>query len=131
MNFAFPWPYSHGEWFAWGAAIVTILLGTAFMLFPRSSLRGAGVRVGRDEAAALGLIRSLFGGFAAGIGLSAVLLAQPLLYAALGFGWALAALGRIISILVDGDNHRPGWIGLVMAVLLAFFPLAFAFGLLA
>ncbi len=131
MNFAFPWPYSQGEWLAWGAAIVTVLMGIAFMLFPRSSLRRAGVNVGRGEAAALGLTRSLFGGFAAGIGLSAILLAQPLLYVALGLGWALAALGRIISMLADGDNQRPGWIGLLMAVLLSFFPLAFAFGLLA
>lgn len=66
-----------------------------------------------------------------GLGLCCILLAQPLLYMALGFSWAFTAFGRMISMLSDGGNKLYNWLWLVVALALAALPLAFAFGLVA
>ena len=47
-------------------------------------------------------IRSQAAGFEVGAGLVAVLMAQPLVYLALGAGWALAALVQVIAMARHG-----------------------------
>ena len=48
--------------------------------------------------------RSTMGGFYLGLGLAALLLAQPMIYLALGAAFALAAFARILSMLSDSGN---------------------------
>jgi hypothetical protein len=66
-----------------------------------------------------------------GAGLCALLLAQPLVYMTLGFCWLLAAFGRGVSMLSDSGNTIYNWAWIVLELVLALLPLAFAFGLLA
>ena len=44
-------------------------------------------------------------GFYLGLGLCCVLLAQPLLYMALGFSWLFTAFGRLVSMMSDRRQH--------------------------
>ena len=59
-----------------------------------------------------------------------LLLAQPLLYMALGFSWLLTAFGRILSMMSDGANTPFHWASVVVELALAALPLGFAFGFL-
>ncbi len=129
MNFVFPMPYSQGEWLAWGGALLTVLFGLVAMVAPRLSLRALMLQPARENPGAFAGQRSLFGGFYAGVGLSAILFAQPLIYLTLGVAWALAAFGRVLSMLSDGGNARFNWISLSIMLLLAALPLTFALGL--
>ena len=129
MELSFPWPMSQGEWAAWGSAAVTVLFGLVLFLTPRIGFRIMRLqpRQGKPEAIAEG--RATMSGFYLGVGLCCILLAQPLLYMALGFGWLFTAFGRLISILSDRGNTIRNWIFAVLELALAFLPLGFAFGL--
>src|SRR5690606_9866511 len=85
MELAFPWPYTEGEWLAWTSALVTVVLGLVAMLAPRLRLREIG-----QHPEALAESRGQLGGFYVGIGVAAILFAQPFVYMALGFGWTVA-----------------------------------------
>ena len=67
-------------------------------------------------------------GFYLGVGICCILLAQPLLYLALGFSWLFTAFGRMVSILSDRGNTLYNWISAVIELVLAGLPLAFALG---
>ncbi|WEX09957.1 DUF4345 domain-containing protein [Chelativorans sp. AA-79] len=121
MDFAFPWPYSPGEWLAWIGAALTALFGLANLIAPRLILRAG-------AAADAGSTRALLGGFYAGTGLSAILFAQPLIYLALGIAWALAALGQALSLLFDKGSAVGKSARLAATLLMAALPLAFVLG---
>jgi len=119
MNFTFPWPYSPGEWLAWIGAALTMLFGILHLLVPQVLGTAPSSRGGS---------RSLLGGFYAGIGLSAILFAQPFTYAALCLGWALAALGQVFSILFDKGSATAKLPMLVGALFMAALPFLFLWG---
>ena len=75
--------------------------------------------------------RATIAGFYLGVGVSAVLMAQFFLWFALGVCWAIAAFGRIISIISDGGNTLFNWIAFLVDVLLAAGPLLYVFGFIA
>lgn len=129
MELAFPWPFSRGEWLAWSSAAITVLIGLALFLAPRTGLRLLGLRAAPERPAAVAEARATMAGFHLGLGLACILLAQPLLYLALGASWAFAAFGRLISILSDAGSTLYNWTQLVVALVLAGLPLAFALGL--
>ncbi|MCT8999339.1 AGROH133_08824 family phage infection protein [Chelativorans intermedius] len=128
MNFTFPWPYSQGEWLAFGAAAFTVLCGLVAMFAPRLTLRLLRLEVPELHPRALSEPRALLGGFYLGIGLSALVFAQPLIYMALGVAWGLSAFGRIVSMMSDRANTLFNWIALLVTLLAAGLPLAFALG---
>jgi predicted membrane channel-forming protein YqfA (hemolysin III family) len=68
-------------------------------------------------------------GFYLGLGLCAILFAQPMLYIALGLSWALTAFGRLVSMMSDRGNTLYNWVSLVLEIVLAAMPLVFALGL--
>jgi cytochrome c biogenesis protein CcdA len=123
MELAFPWPYTEGEWLAWTSALVTVVLGLVAMLAPRLRLREIG-----QHPEALAESRGQLGGFYVGIGVAAILFAQPFVYMALGFGWTVAFLGRLLSVLFDGAVTRRNCLSLVISFALAALPLAHVFG---
>lgn len=127
MEFAFPWPVSNGEWLAWWSALITVLFGLLFFLAPGLALRLLRLRPAGPQAGAVA--RESMAGFYLGIGLSCILLAQPLLYLALGLCWMLSAFGRLISLLIDRHNSPLNWLILILDLVLAALPLAFALGL--
>jgi hypothetical protein len=128
MDLSFPWPDSQGEWLAWGVAALTGLLGLFFLFAPRIGLKL--LRLQEARPGALAGIRGTLAGFYIGAGVSAILLAQPLLYMALGFCWAFTAFGRLVSMLSDRDGLLLNIIAFLIELALAALPLAFAFGFL-
>ena len=58
-------------------------------------------------------------GFYLGVGLCCILLAQPLLYMALGFSWLFTAFGRIVSMMSDRGNTLYNWVWLAIELVLA------------
>lgn len=131
MELAFPWPISQGEWLAWICAAMTALWGLILLLAPRIAARVLRLQAAPDHPEAVGELRATLGGFHLGIGLSAILFAQPLIYLTLGLCWALAAFGRFVSMLSDDGNTFYNWIRLGIEGILGAFALGYALGFVA
>ena len=131
MEFSFPWPTSQGEWLAWSSAVVTVAFGLIFLFAPRLSFRLLRLQPTEKHPEAVGEARATMSGFYLGLGLCCILLAQPMLYLALGFSWLFTAFGRIVSMLSDEGNTLYNWVWLVIEVALATLPLALALGFVA
>ncbi len=131
MDYSFPWPMSEGEWLAWASAVVTVLFGLALFLAPGLSLRALRLQARPEKPAAIAEARGRMAGFYLGLGLCCMLLAQPLIYMALGFSWLFTAFGRLLSMMSDGANTPYNWAMVVVELALSALPLAFAFGFLA
>ena len=129
MELAFPWPTSNGEWLAWSAAAVTALFGLIAMFLPATAFRLLFSRGGDDPSQTVSGMRGVLGGFHLGLGVSAILFAQPFIYLALGFAWVGAAFGQLLSNLTDRPGTVRGWLFLVVQLALATMPLAFVFGM--
>ncbi len=129
MEFAFPWPFSQGEWLAWSSAVVTVLFGLILFFAPGLSLRLLRLQTTPDHPEALSEARATMSGFYLGLGLTCILFAQPMLYIALGVSWALTAFGRIVSMMSDRGNTLYNWVSVAVEIVLAALPLVFAFGL--
>lgn len=130
MELAFPSPQSQGEWLAWASAAVTVLFGVVLLFAPRISLRVLRLQTVERHPEAVSEARATMAGFYLGTGLCCVLLAQPLLYMALGAAWGFTAFGRLVSMLSDRGNTLYNWLSLVLELVLAALPLGFAFGFL-
>lgn len=131
MDFAFPWPFSQGEWLAWWSAAATAFIGLFFMFAPRAAMRLLRLQTRPGNPEALAEVRATMSGFHLGIGLCCIVFAQPLVYMALGVSWGLAAFGRIVAMMSDGATTVRDWLFLILALLLAALPLAYAGGFVA
>ena len=101
MEFSLPeFPSAPGAQAAFVAAAIGILLGLALLLFPQFTGRFVGLESRETRTGAIGELRAS-GGFLVGLSLSALMFDQPVLYTALGCAFALAAFGRIISLMSD------------------------------
>lgn len=131
MEFAFPWPFSQGEWLAWSSAAVTVLFGLILFFAPGLSLRILRLQTTPEHPEALAEARATMSGFYLGLGLTCLLLgSQPFLYLALGMSWALTAFGRLVSMMSDRGNTFYNWISLALEIVLAALPLVYFFGLI-
>jgi Domain of unknown function (DUF4345) len=130
MEFAFPWPTSQGEWLAWSSAVVTLAFGLLLFFAPRIGFRILRLQPKSEKPAAIAEGRGRMSGFYLGVSLCCILLAQPLLYMALGFSWLFTAFGRLLSMMSDGANTPFNWASFVVELVLAALPLAFALGFL-
>ena len=128
MEFAFPWPTSQGEWLAWSSAVVTVLFGLLLFLAPGLAFRMLRLQARPERRRRSPRGAAAMSGFYLGVGLCCILLAQPLLYMALGFSWLFTAFGRLLSMMSDGANTPFNWVSIVVELALAALPLAFAFG---
>lgn len=124
----FYWPMSQGEWLAWGSAAVTVLFGLILLFAPRISLRILRLQTDPAHPEAVSEARATMAGFYLGVGLCAILFAQPLVYLALGAGWAFTAFGRIISMMSDRGVTLYNLVSVVIEILLAAAPLLYALG---
>ena len=104
MEFAFPWPMTQGEWLAWSSAAVTVAFGIILLFCTQPLIQTAPAADDAEHPEALSEGRATMSGFYLGVGLSCILLVQPLLYLALGFSWLFTAFGRIVSMLSDRGN---------------------------
>ncbi|TYR34083.1 DUF4345 domain-containing protein [Mesorhizobium microcysteis] len=131
MEFAFPWPMSQGEWLAWSVAAFTLLFGLMMLFAPGLTFRLLRLQTTPNHPEAVAEARATMSGFYVGVGLAAILLAQPLIYLTLGLCWALTAFGRIISMLSDDGNTIYNWLWLALEIVLAALVLSFALGFVA
>ena len=120
-------PTELGEQLAFCAAAFTALVGLLMMFAPGFAYKFYGLQVREGRQGAYAESRSV-GGFYLGFGLAAILLAQPTIYTALGASFALAAFGRILSLMSDrGGGVIVNLLLLVVQVVLAALPLLYAF----
>ena len=124
----FYWPMTQGEWLAWSSALVTIGFGLVLMFAPRLSLRILRLQTAPNHPEAVAEARATMAGFYLGVGICAMLFAQPLIYLALGGGWAFTAFGRIISMMSDRGVTAYNLVSVVIEILLAAAPLLYGLG---
>ena len=119
---------STGEWLAF-AVPPSRCFRLFCLLLPRTRFQSCGCRLDPNRPEALSEAARTMAGFYLGLGLSAVLLAQPLVYLALGAGWAFTAFGRLISIMPGSRPPLPStWVAVCWKLMLAGLPLLSAFG---
>ncbi len=121
-------PAELGERLAFGAAAFVAVIGFVTMFAPGFALRLLGLQTRDGRASAYGEARSLIGGFYLGSGLSAIILAQPMVYFALGASFALSAFARVISMLSDRGGAVQNMLLLIVQLALATLPLLYVFG---
>jgi len=119
---------TQGEWLAWTSAAVTVFFGLLLLFAPRISFRILRLTASERYPNAVAEARSTMAGFYLGLGLCCILLAQPLLYMALGASWGMTAFGRLIAMMSDEANTPYHWVSFLVDVALAALPLAFVFG---
>ncbi len=121
-------PTETGEFLAFCAAVVTSLLGLVFLFAPGIAFRALGIDLREGRRGGYAEARSTMGGFHLGLGIAALLLAQPMVYLALGAAFALAAFGRVLSMLSDSGNTVVNWLYLIVQIALSALPLGYVFG---
>ena len=122
-------PTETGELLAFCAAIVMGLFGLFALFAPGTALKLAGLQTKETSREGLAFARSA-GGFYAGLAIVALMMAQSWIYMAIGGGFALAAFGRILSLMSDGSFSLKNLIVLAVQAVLAGLPLGYAFGFL-
>ena len=127
MEFYFPTEL--GEQLAFGAAVISAVIGLVIMFVPGVMLRLFGLQFLTERRDGLALVRSSLAGLYLGFGATALLLAQPMVYLAFGASFALVVFGGILSILSDGGATMRNSLLLVVHLVLAALPLIYVFGL--
>ena len=99
-------------------ALISIGLGAIGWLKPHYTmdvldLRTDGSTMGVSE------IRAASGALFIGLGIGAIILGTPLAFAMVGFAWGGAAVGRLTSILADGEASLRKWGFFVTEVVVA------------
>ena len=122
-------PTETGELLAFCAAVVTGLFGLFALFAPGTALKLAGLAVREGSREGFAFARSA-GGFYAGLAIVALMMAQSWIYMAIGGGFALAAFGRILSLMSDGSFSLKNLLVLIVQLVLAGLPLGYAFGFL-
>ncbi len=121
-------PTEFGEQLAFGSAAAMVLIGAFVMFAPGLAMGFFGVqpRDGRPEG--YGATRSA-GGLIVGFAGTALLVAQPMVYLALGLAVVLAAFGRVLSIMSDRGATALNFLLLIVEIALAALPIIYVFGL--
>jgi hypothetical protein len=122
-------PAELSEQLAFLSALAVAVFGLLALLFPAPVLRAGGFVTGQVASEGFGATRSV-GGLHLGLGLSALALAQDFTYLMLGSALALAAFGRILSLLLDRGRTARNVLLLILQVVLAVLPLGYVFGYL-
>ncbi len=121
-------PTETGEFLAFCAAIASSVWGLVFFFAPRTAFRVVGIDLRDGRRGGYAEARSAMGGFPLGLGIAATLLIDKPYFLALGAAFALAAFGRILSMLSDGGNTVVNWVFLIVQIVLSGLPLAYVFG---
>lgn len=120
-------PTEFGEQLAYCSAVVTAVIGLFLMFAPGYAYRFLKLQVKEGRSEAYAEARSA-GGFMVGFGLVAILLAQPMIYLALGASFGVAAFGRILSLMSDRGSIILSLLLLVVQAILAALPFLYGLG---
>lgn len=124
MEFYFP--EQLGEQLAFIGAAATALIGLLVMLFPATVLRLSAFHIGGIRPEGYATVRSI-GAHHLGLGLLPIVLAQQWYYMALGIALGFAAVGRLVSCVLDRAFTPRNILIFLLEVVLAAGPLAYAF----
>ena len=86
-------------------AITSIGLGCFGWLAPRFTMGTLNLQ-GRTDTMGMSEIRASAGCLFVGMGIGALLIGTPAVYAMLGFCWTGAAVGRLTSLVRDGQSQK-------------------------
>ncbi|SMX24434.1 DUF4345 family protein [Boseongicola aestuarii] len=86
-------------------ALASVGLGAVGWLMPRYTMDLLDMAP-TNSTMGLSEIRAASGALFIGLGLGAIILNTPLAFAMVGFAWGGAAIGRLTSIVADGDASR-------------------------
>ena len=86
-------------------ALISIALGSIGWLMPRYTMSVLDMAP-LDSTMGLSEIRAASGALFIGLGFGALVLDAPAAFAMVGFAWGGAAIGRLTSIIADGDASR-------------------------
>lgn len=122
MNF--PIPSTAQEFLILLVPFVTLLLGLVFFLLPARLLNFMGLRALSGTPEAIGEGRSSFAGILIAVGLSCLLLQEPIalqpgLNFVLALGWTIAAIGRVMQMMFDGGWRKRIQVRFLLAAALA------------
>ncbi|NEI70535.1 DUF4345 domain-containing protein [Rhizobium lusitanum] len=120
-------PTEFGEQLAYCSAVVTAIIGLFLMFAPGYAYRFLRLQVKEGRSEAYAEARSA-GGFMVGFGLVSILLAQPMIYLALGASFGVAAFGRILSLMSDRGSIALSLLLLVVQAILAALPFLYGLG---
>ncbi|MBB3286647.1 MULTISPECIES: DUF4345 domain-containing protein [unclassified Rhizobium] len=120
-------PTEFGERLAYCSAAATALIGLFLMFAPGYTYRFLKLQVKEGRSEAYAEARSA-GGFMVGFGLVAILLAQPMIYLALGASFGVAVFGRILSLMSDRGSVFLSLLLLVVQAILAALPFLYGLG---
>ena len=126
MEFYFP--TEPGEQLAFLAAAAAALIGCVVLFAPGLTLKALALTANEGRPEGLGAARSV-GGLIVGFAGTALLLAQPTVYLALGAAVGLSAFARILSIMSDQGGTWRNILLLVVQSAVASLTLAYVFGL--
>lgn len=124
-------PASNGEWLAWISAAITTLFGAIMLFAPGVSMKLLRLEAAGGRVEGLASIRATMAGFHLGLGLGALVFAQPFLWVALGAAWGFTLFGRLVSMTSDKGSTFYNWVAAILEFILAVGPLLFAFGFIA
>lgn len=120
-------PTELGEQVAFICAAATAALGFLVFLFPAVVLRLTAFQIGEVRPEGYAAVRST-GAHHLGFGLAAIMLAQDWIYMTLGIALGFAALGRLMSCVLDRGFTPRNIAFSLLQVALAGGPLAYVFG---
>ena len=86
-------------------ALISIALGSIGWLMPRYTMSVLDMAP-LESTMGLSEIRAASGALFIGLGFGALVLDAPAAFAMVGFAWGGAAIGRLTSIIADGDASR-------------------------
>lgn len=86
-------------------ALTSIGLGLIGWLAPRYTMEVVDLTPGPSPMGP-SEVRAVSGALFVGLGLGALVLGTPLAYAMIGFAWGGAAIGRLTSLIVDGQTSK-------------------------
>ena len=86
-------------------ALVSVGLGAIGWLMPRYTMELLDIAPTRSTMG-VSEIRAASGALFIGLGLGAIVLNTPLAFAMVGFAWGGAAVGRLTSLIADGEVTR-------------------------
>jgi len=92
-------------------SILTMLLGLMGLLSPASAAKFTSIKP--DGLVGVSEIRATYGGFFLGVGGAALFFQNHYLYLGLGVAWISAAVGRIISVIVDKSSSAKNLGGII------------------
>ena len=103
------------EWLNFTGALVTIGYGILGLFFPKKAARMVGLEA--KTKAGFSEFRATYGGVWLFMGLFALYVGDPYIYAVVGLAWLGAACGRVFSIIIDKAATRQNWIGVGVELL--------------